>query len=62
MRGAGTFRHVFGVPAVLAVIGGIGLMAALLGDGPWDALSWLALGTLVAVILRHWMKPRRTQG
>ena len=59
MRDGSTFGHVFGVPSILAVIGAIGLLAALLGDGIWDALSWLTLGTLVAVIIGYWMKPDR---
>jgi hypothetical protein len=59
MRHGGTFRDVFGIPTLLAIIGAIGLLAALLGDGLWDALSWLALGALVAVIFGCWLKPVR---
>jgi hypothetical protein len=42
--------HVFGIPALLAITSGLGLVSALVGDGPWDALSWFALGAPLAVI------------
>ncbi len=35
-------------PSALALAMVVGLTSALLGDGPWDALSWIALaGPLV---------------
>lgn len=43
---------VFRWPAVLAVISIVGLLAALLGDGAWDAMSWIALAIPVAIALR----------
>ena len=46
---AGALR-VFGAPALLAASSAVGLLAALVGDGGWDALSWLALGAPVAAI------------
>lgn len=36
--------QIFIWPAVLALLTVLGLFAALLGDGWWDALSWLGLG------------------
>ena len=36
-------------PVVLGVATAFGLVSALVGDGVWDALSWLALGAPVAV-------------
>ena len=36
-------------PIVLGVLTCVGLASALLGDGAWDALSWLTLGVPVAV-------------
>ncbi len=47
------FLHVFGVPALLAILSAFGLVTALLGDGVWDVLSWIALAVPVAVIVRH---------
>jgi hypothetical protein len=51
------FRRVFGMPALLAIASAIGLLSALLGDGVWDWLSWLALGAPVAVIAWHVARP-----
>jgi hypothetical protein len=39
-------------PMVLAVVSVFGLLSALLGDGVWDALSWVALGIPVTVCAR----------
>ncbi|CAI4030288.1 hypothetical protein DNFV4_00716 [Nitrospira tepida] len=43
--------QVWGMPVALAAVSAVGLISALLGDGVWDALSWLALGTPIAVSL-----------
>lgn len=43
------FLHVFGKPIILALISMAGLIAALVGDGVWDVVSWIALGYIVAV-------------
>jgi hypothetical protein len=43
--------QIYAVPAWLALASMVGLVAALLGDGSWDALSWVALGAPVAVTL-----------
>jgi hypothetical protein len=51
--------HVFGIPALLAAISLIGLISALVADGAGDALSWLALGLLNAVIAWYWLKPAK---
>lgn len=42
---------IFRVPLLLALLSLVGLLAALLGDGPWDAVSWVGLGVPVAVIV-----------
>jgi len=42
--------QVWCVPTALALISVVGLVGALLGDGLWDALSWLALGVPLAVV------------
>ncbi len=49
--------RVFRVPMVLALLTAIGLLSALLGDDGWDVLSWLTLGTLIAVV--GWAMMRR---
>jgi short subunit fatty acids transporter len=38
-----SLSKIFLRPAVLAIVVGIGLLSALLGDGFWDALSWMTL-------------------
>lgn len=43
-------REIWFAPALLAVLTGIGLAAALLADGIGDWLSWLTLGIPVATV------------
>lgn len=47
----------FAIPALLGVLSAAGLFAALLGDGPWDALAWLGLG--LPAVLGCWPLLRR---
>jgi hypothetical protein len=51
------FGQVFGVPVLLALVSVVGLLSALLGDGVWDAVSWVGLGALIAVIGWHAARP-----
>ncbi len=41
--------EIFAIPLALGLISGIGLVAALIGDGPLDWLSWASLGAPVVV-------------
>lgn len=50
--------QVFLIPVLLAVVSLFGLLSALLGDGLFDALSWLALSVPVAVALWYWRPGR----
>jgi len=50
--------QVFFIPALLAVVSIFGLLSALLGDGLYDALSWLALSVPVVVALWYWRPGR----
>ncbi len=34
---------IFAIPALIAVLIGIGLVSALIGDGIWDTVSWILL-------------------
>jgi hypothetical protein len=43
--------QIWGMPIVLGLLSTLGLLSALLGDGPWDALSWVSLATPVFVSL-----------
>ncbi len=44
---ASRFRKLWLVPLALAALTAAGLTSALVGDGAWDALSWLALAAPV---------------
>lgn len=49
-------RQIFAWPAVIGVLTATGLFAALLGDGGWDALSWLGLGAAAVLGLSGFWK------
>ena len=42
-------RDIFRWPVVIGVLSTVGLLSALLGDGIWDGLSWLALAIPVVL-------------
>ena len=46
-----TTRQIWAAPIVLGIASAIGLISALLGDGIWDALSWVTLTAPIAVVL-----------
>jgi hypothetical protein len=49
--------RVYGIPALLAILTMFGLLAALLGQGSWHGLSWLALS--IPIVLAAWYATRR---
>lgn len=51
------FLRLWGVPVLLGVLTTIGLVAALLGDGMWDAVSGVALS--LPVLLGIWHSLRK---
>lgn len=51
-RARRSFWQVFGTPTILAVVSTVGLIAALIGDGLYDAVSWITLAIPVVVIAR----------
>lgn len=53
--------RLWGAPIVLGVLSAVGLLAALLGDGLYDAVSWLGLGLPVAASLWYGLR-RRAKG
>jgi hypothetical protein len=53
----GSARRVYAIPALLAVLTMFGLLAALLGQGRWHSLSWLALG--IPIVMAAWYATRR---
>ena len=52
----------WGAPIALAVLSAIGLVAALIGDGVYDAVSWIGLGLPVAVSLWYGLRRRAEDG
>lgn len=48
--------QIWRMPVVLAIVSSIGLIAALLGDGMWDGVSWIALATPLVVCGWHLMR------
>ncbi|GAB4012592.1 hypothetical protein GCM10028808_29160 [Spirosoma migulaei] len=51
------FGHTWTIPILLGISSLVGLISALVGDGSWDALSWLTLGIPLLVIARFVIKP-----
>jgi hypothetical protein len=50
--------RVWPVPIALGILTSIGLVAALVADGIWDAVSWIGLGVPLAVVLWFvWIAP-----
>ena len=51
-----SFWKVFALPLAIGLLGAAGLFAALLGDGAWDALSWIGLGIPAVIGIRGLLK------
>lgn len=54
-----SFLRLWGMPILLGILSGVGLVAALVADGWGDVLSWLTLGLLVALMAWYWLRPVR---
>jgi hypothetical protein len=50
MKATDSFATVYRVPGIISTITIAGLLFALFGDGPWDAISWLLLVLPLLVI------------
>lgn len=46
------FRRIFAIPVALGLLQAVGLTSALVGDGPFDLVSWATLGVTVLVAAR----------
>jgi len=46
-----SIREIFAAPLAVAAVSTLGLLAALVGDGWWDASSWVALAVPVLFYL-----------
>jgi hypothetical protein len=53
-RGGQSGWRIFRWPLVMAVANAVGLVAALVGDGWYDIVSWATLGATVVVMLGAW--------
>jgi hypothetical protein len=52
-----TATAIFAAPGIVGVVSLVGLVAALLGDGLYDAVSWL--GLLIPLAVVAWALLRR---
>ena len=52
--GAQAGWQIFRWPLLMAVANAVGLVAALVGDGWLDLVSWLTLGLTVVVMIAAW--------
>ncbi|NEW86833.1 hypothetical protein DU475_06080 [Rhodopseudomonas sp. WA056] len=61
-RASHTTAQIFAAPLAIGVITALGLTTALLGDGLWDWISWIALALPVAVAVVYWqIGPKRAE-
>lgn len=51
--------QIFSWPLVIGVLSTIGLVAALVGDGVWDGVSWLTLFIPIGLYALFLLRPRR---
>ena len=54
-----TPRSPFIAPAWITLASIVGLVSALIGDGVFDAISWLVFAVLIGLSVRAWMKRER---
>ncbi|MDI9239598.1 hypothetical protein QLQ15_11850 [Lysobacter sp. LF1] len=53
-------RSPFVAPMWIALASVIALVSALIGDGPFDVLSWLLFGGVLGLVVRAWWKRDRS--
>jgi hypothetical protein len=51
------FWSLWGWPLAIAILGAVGLVGGLVGDGGWDWLTWIGLG--VPCVAAAWFGLRR---
>ena len=54
-----TLGQIFAAPIVVGVLSVVGLVAALIGDGWWDGLSWFSLTLPVLLYLFFVVRRKR---
>ena len=60
MRNHRTLRQIFALPIVIGILSTVGLIAALVGDGWWDGLSWASLSLPVLLYFFFTIRRRAT--
>lgn len=56
-----TLGQIFAAPIVVGALSVVGLVAALVGDGWWDALSWLSLAVPVLLYVLFVLRRKRAR-
>lgn len=51
-----TAGRIFRVPVAIGIVSTAGLLSALIGDGAFDALSWVALGLPLGLVGWYWAR------
>lgn len=46
--------RIFRWPLAIALATAVGLVAALIGDGAYDVVSWITLGLTIVVMIAAW--------
>ena len=59
MSAQASARNTFVAPAWIVLASVVGLVSALVGDGVFDAISWLVFTALVALAIRAWVRRDR---
>jgi hypothetical protein len=54
-----TSGRIFAIPLLIGVLSMIGLVSALVGDGLWDALSWITLAIPIGLCGYFLLKRRQ---
>ncbi|MBN8960038.1 MAG: hypothetical protein J0H71_02820 [Rhizobiales bacterium] len=54
-----TLAQIFTWPLLIGVLSTVGLISALVGDGLWDGVSWLALLLPILLYALFLLRPRR---
>jgi hypothetical protein len=58
LRSHRTLRQIFALPVVIGILSTVGLLAALIGDGWWDGLSWATLSVPVLLCFFYYTRRR----
>ena len=56
LRARRTLQQIFALPILIGILSTVGLIAALVGDGWWDGLSWASLSLPVLLYLFYMMR------